>query len=78
MKNNPEVIINPSGSIHIADHVWIGKRSAVLKNVDIGENTVVGMGSIVTKSVSSSCIVVGSPAKVIREGVNWDRRHINI
>jgi len=71
-------IINPSGSIILSDHVWLGKNSTVLKNVEIGKNAVVGTGSMVTKNIPSCCIAVGNPAKVVNEGINWDRKHINV
>ncbi len=70
-------IINPSGSICLSDHVWLGKKSTVLKNVKIGENSIIGIGSQVTRDIPGGCIAVGNPAKVVKEGINWSRKHIN-
>lgn len=45
---------------------WIGAKSIILPGVTIGENTVIGAGSVVTKSIPSYSLAVGNPAKVIR------------
>lgn len=47
--------------------VWIGANSMILKGVSIGEGSVVGAGSVVTKNVPPYTIVAGNPAKIIRE-----------
>lgn len=56
-----------SGSpIIIGSNCWIGAHSCVLKGVSIGEGSVVGAGSVVTKDIASSTIVAGVPAKKVR------------
>jgi acetyltransferase-like isoleucine patch superfamily enzyme len=50
----------------IEDRVWIGARAIVLKGVRIGHDSVVGAGSIVTRSVPPRTVVAGQPARVIR------------
>jgi acetyltransferase-like isoleucine patch superfamily enzyme len=55
------------GPITIGDNVWLPARSIVLPNVEIGENTVVAINSIVNKSLPSGCLAGGNPAKVIKE-----------
>ncbi len=52
--------------ISIENNVWIGEKATILKGVSIGENSVIGAGSVVTKSIPANCVAVGSPAKVIR------------
>lgn len=47
----------------------VGVRCIILPGVKIGDSSIVGAGSIVTKDVPSHCIVAGNPAKVIRTGV---------
>ncbi len=57
---------NPRGQIIIEDNVFIGVNSVVLMNVTIGENSVIGAGSIVNKSIPANSLAIGNPAKVIR------------
>ena len=45
----------------------IGSGATVLSNLTIGENAIIGAGSVVTKDVPPDCIVVGNPAKLIRQ-----------
>lgn len=52
--------------IEIQDNVWIGGGSIILAGVTIGENSVIGAGSVVTKSIPANCVAVGNPCKVIR------------
>lgn len=53
-------------SIYIGDNVFIGTRCIILKGVSIGNNSVIGAGSIVTKSIPANCVAAGNPCKVIR------------
>ena len=65
------------GRITLEDEVWIGANSVVLAGVTIGKHAVVAAGSVVTKNVPAYSVVVGNPAKVIKQynpqtGV-WER-----
>lgn len=51
----------------IDDNVWIGMHCIILKGVHIGENTIIGAGSVVTKDIPSNCIAAGVPCKVIKK-----------
>lgn len=53
--------------IHIGNNVWIGANSVILPGVNIGDNSVIGAGSIVTKDIPSNVIAVGNPCIVLRE-----------
>lgn len=53
--------------IHICRNAWIGAGATILRGVTIGENSVVGAMTVVTKDVPANTIVVGNPARVIRE-----------
>ncbi len=70
--------INVSRSITIGHHVWLGLRSTVLGGVTIGPGTVVGLGSIVTKDLPNNVIAVGTPAKIVRRDVAWERPHLTL
>ena len=52
--------------IHIGKRVWIGSGSMILPGITIGDNSIVGAGSIVTKDVPPNVIVAGNPAKFIK------------
>lgn len=55
---------------HIGNDCIIGIRSIVLPGVEIGAQSVVGAGAVVTKSVPSNVIVAGNPARIIKEGIS--------
>ncbi len=55
-----------SKSIIIGNDVWIGFNSTILKGVKIGNGSIVGAGSFVTKDVPDSVVVVGNPAKILK------------
>ena len=52
--------------ITIGKNVWLGGSCTLLPGVTIGDNTVIGAGSVVTKDIPANCIAAGNPAKVIR------------
>ncbi|MGE0076403.1 MAG: sugar O-acetyltransferase [Bacteroidales bacterium] len=52
--------------VRIEDNVWIGGGVIILPGVTIGENSVIGAGSVVTKSIPANSVAVGNPCKVIR------------
>jgi acetyltransferase-like isoleucine patch superfamily enzyme len=51
----------------IGKNVWIGMNCLVLKGVQIGDNSIIGAGSVVVKSIPSGVMAAGNPARVIRE-----------
>lgn len=53
--------------VKIEDNVWIGGGVIILPGVKIGKNSVIGAGSIVTKSIPENSVAVGNPCRVIRE-----------
>ena len=54
-------------SIHIGDDVFIGARTIILKGVTIGDRTVVGAGSVVSKSLPPDSVAAGNPCKVLKQ-----------
>lgn len=71
--NETKQRINPSKSIHVADHVWFGNKTTILKGVDIPKDVIIGTGALVSKSIiSPNVIVAGHPAKIIKQGINWE------
>ncbi|CCY65993.1 sugar O-acetyltransferase [Marseilla massiliensis] len=59
--------------ITVGNNVWIGAHVCVLPGVSIGDNTVIGAGSVVTKNIPANVLAYGNPCKVIREITENDR-----
>jgi len=53
--------------VHLKKNCWIGAGVTILPGVTIGENSVIGAGSVVTKDVEDNVLAVGNPAKVIKK-----------
>lgn len=58
--------------ITIGHNCWIGEKALILQGVEIGDWSIIGAGSVVTKDVPSYSIAVGNPAKVIKQ-YNFDK-----
>lgn len=58
--------IVPKGEIIIDDNVWIGDKATILAGVHIGEGSIIGANSVVTKDIPPFSIAVGNPAKIIK------------
>jgi len=56
-----------SKPIKINNNVWIGSNAIILPEVEIGENVIIGAGSVVTKNIPSNSIAVGNPCMVIKQ-----------
>ena len=57
------------GPVKIGSNVWLPARSVVLPNVTIGNDVVIGINSIINRSLPDGCFAAGSPCKVIKENV---------
>lgn len=57
------------GPVTIGKNVWLPARSIVLPNISIGDDVVIGTGSIINRSIPSGSFAAGSPCKVIKENV---------
>ena len=64
--DHPERLHTTPNPVHIGNNVFIGMNCMIMKGVTIGDNSIIGAGSIVTKDIPANCIAVGSPCKVIR------------
>lgn len=73
--NGPHVIINDHyqnhAPVHIGDHVWLCTGCTIMPGVTIGEGSVVAANATVTKDVPPRSFVGGSPAKIIKENIEW-------
>ncbi len=60
--------------VTVGNNVWIGGSVVILPGVTIGDNTVIGAGSVVTKDVPANVIAAGNPCRVLREITEKDRK----
>lgn len=58
--------------VHIGNRVWIGAGAIILPGVTIGDDSVIGAGSVVTKDIPSGVVAVGNPCRVLREINEYD------
>lgn len=61
--------------VHIGKNAWIGANTLIVPGVTIGENTVIGGGSVVTKDIPAGVVAMGSPCKVLREIGEHDKEY---
>lgn len=61
--------------VHIGRRCWIGAGAIIVPGVTIGDDTVIGAGSIVTKDMPAGVIAVGNPCRVMREVNDHDREY---
>jgi galactoside O-acetyltransferase len=59
--------------VHIGKNCWLGAGVIVMPGVTIGDNTVIGAGSVVTKDIPANVVAVGNPCRVMREVGEYDR-----
>lgn len=64
--DHPERLGTSPQPVHIGNNVFIGMHCIVMKGVTIGDNSIIGAGSIVTKDIPANCIAAGVPCKVIK------------
>lgn len=69
---------NPARDVTIGNHVWIADQAVVLAGAIIGDGSVIGYRSIVTnRKIPNNCVAAGSPAKVVRKHIAWERPHLS-
>ena len=61
--------------VRIGKNCWIGANAVILPGITIGDNVVIGAGSVVTKDIPSNVVAVGNPCRVLREVGEHDRKY---
>ena len=61
--------------VRIERNVWVGAGAVILPGVTIGENSVIGAGSVVTKDIPKNSVAYGNPCRVVREINEHDREY---
>lgn len=70
--------VNPARNVTVGNHVWLGYGAMVLAGVEIGDGSVIGAGSIVTRTIPNNVVAAGVPASVIRTNIAWERPHLGL
>ena len=61
--------------VHIGRNCWIGAGALILPGVTIGDNTVIGAGSVVTKDIPANVVAVGNPCRILRPITEHDKEY---
>ena len=67
------VRINEPRPVHVGNHVWIASKVLVLKGAKIGDGSIIGANAVVTKDVPENCLVVGTPATIVKKNIRWTK-----
>lgn len=70
-----ELVYQFNMPVHIGKNCWLGAGVLVMPGVTIGDNTVIGAGSVVTKDIPANVVAVGTPCRVVREIGEHDREY---
>lgn len=71
-----ECINKTTEPIVIGNHVWIGEAVRITKNARVGNNCILGGGSVICKNYAEdNVIIAGNSGKIIKRGITWDRRN---
>ncbi|WP_428378732.1 sugar O-acetyltransferase [Olsenella sp. Marseille-QA0557] len=73
-----EAGVSCAAPIHIGRNVWIGANATICKGVSIGENSVIGAGSVVTHDIPANVVAFGAPCRVHRSIDEKDREELNL
>lgn len=68
--------LNPAKNITIGEHVWIAPNSKIMKGVSIGDGSIIGSDTMVTKDIPKNVLAVGHPAKAVKTNIKWTRESL--
>lgn len=68
--------INNAGNVIIGKHVWIAANASLMKGISIGDGSIIGSHSVVTKNIGESTLNVGIPSKPVKSDVSWSRENV--
>ncbi|MFV4894330.1 sugar O-acetyltransferase [Lactobacillus delbrueckii] len=69
---NHNLTVLDAGGVTFGNNVWIGGGVRVVPGISIGDNSVIGAGSVVVKDIPANCVAAGNPCRVIREVTDDD------
>src|SRR5690606_7570418 len=66
-------VYSASSPVKIGENTWVGKKAIILKGVELGANSIVATGAVVTKSVKPKSLVAVNPSKVRSDNISEDQ-----
>lgn len=69
--------INPSASVWVGDHVWLGEDTLLLKGARVGSGSILAARALITKSIPSNSTAAGVPARIVGKGIFWTRPSVH-
>lgn len=66
-------IIVGAESVFIGKHVWVAPNTKIMKGADIGDGSVIGSDTMINRKTAPRVLVVGMPARVVKENIEWTR-----
>ncbi|MGO4588487.1 acyltransferase [Paenarthrobacter sp. 2TAF44] len=69
--------VNPSASIWVGDHVWLGEDALLLKGARVGSGSILAARCLVTKRIPSNSTAAGVPARTVGDGIFWARPSVH-
>lgn len=71
-----KLVMNLPADVKIGDHVWVSENVSVLKGASVGSNSIIAHSSVVTSPFEEENVIVGgTPAKILKRLVSWDREN---
>lgn len=61
------IAMGKTAPVNISDNVWVGEGAIICKGVSIGENSIIGAGSVVVNNIPRGCVAAGNPAKIVKQ-----------
>lgn len=68
--------VNLAKDIYIGNHVWIAFGATIMGGAKIGDGSIVGAYALAKKTYPNNCIIAGTPARVIRRNIFWERNNL--
>ncbi|MCD4850085.1 acyltransferase [Arthrobacter sp. AK01] len=69
--------VNPSESIWVGDHVWLGEDTLLLKGAKVGSGSILAARALITKKIPSNSTAAGVPARIVGNGIFWTRPSVH-
>lgn len=69
--------VNRGKDVVVGDHVWVGYGANILKGTTIESHSIVGTQSVVAGLlIPEGCVAAGNPARIVKQGIDWDRQRL--